>query len=459
VTAEEPPPPETIGRFKVLGTLGRGGMGVVYRAHDPVLDRQVAVKVLRPERARNPEQRERFLREVKAMARLAHPNVVRVYEFGVEDERPFFVMDLVVGETLVERVRREGPQAPREAARIVLELARALVVIHDEGLLHRDIKPDNVMLTPQGVPLFTDFGLSKDLRHKPELHLTQAGTLIGTAGYSPPEQICGDVEGMGPASDVFSLGATLYALLTCRPPFEGATLLDRAQATLAHTVALPSLRNAAVPAALDAICLHAMAHESAQRYGSAAEFAADLERFLEGGAPLAPAPPPLEERPNSDLMGSLMDAALDTPASTESDKPPAEPEPAPEPAADPSARGDRHFAAGDFEAALADYGRALEARRDDPQLYVKRGVTLRRLGDPAAALAAYGRALLLDPESTKALVGRGLAALEVGDPSGAVEDLTRALTLMSSSDRKLDRVRAALERAKRARKAARGPGW
>ena len=287
---EEPPPLGRIGRFQLRAVLGQGGFGRVYRAHDPQLDREVALKVPRfaPD---EPEQVERFLGEAKAAARLRHPNLVAVFESGRDGDDYYIVSEFVEGLPLSERLRHDPPDF-RQAAAWVRDLARALAYAHGEGIIHRDIKSANVLIDRDGRPQLTDFGLAK--RVGEDATRTADGAVLGTPAYMAPEQARGDGAAVGPHSDQFSLGVVLYELLARRLPFDGpahALLLQ----VLADDPPPPSRFNPAVPRDLEAICLKAMAKEPARRYGGAAELADDLDRYL-AGAPIRARRPGLRER-------------------------------------------------------------------------------------------------------------------------------------------------------------------
>ena len=250
-------------------------MGAVYRAHDPQLGREVAIKVLHHGGRASAAQRARFLREAEVLARLRHPHVVALHEVGEVEGSLYLVLDLVEGETLEARLRRLGPLDLREALRITTQLAQALVQAHERGVLHRDLKPENVLLDAQQRPLLTDFGLALDLQS--EEQLSQTGTFMGTPGYASPEQARGERALVGPATDVFGLGAILYACLTGRPPFEGATLLVLIAATQRATPELPSRGRRDVPAEVDALCMRCLEKDPAERFSSLLELQAALE--------------------------------------------------------------------------------------------------------------------------------------------------------------------------------------
>jgi hypothetical protein len=283
--------PPRIGRFVVRAHLGAGGYGDVYRAHDPRLDRDVALKVPRPGVLNTPARVERFLREAKAAARLSHPGIVPVHEAGQEGEVYYIASAFIPGRTLADALR-DGPFEARRAARVVADLAEALAHAHGQGIVHRDVKPANVLLDEQGHPHLTDFGLA----HRQELagQLTQDGAIVGTPAYMAPEHARGGAAEAQPASDQYSLGVVLYELLTGRRPFAGGPgeMLFHAL----HTEPPPPRRfNPEVPADLETVCLKALAKDPAGRYAGCRELADDLRRWL-AGEPVQARPPGPAER-------------------------------------------------------------------------------------------------------------------------------------------------------------------
>jgi eukaryotic-like serine/threonine-protein kinase len=209
--------------YEVLGELGRGGMGVVYRARHLRLDRLVALKLLRDGVHAAPDEVARFRHEAEVVARLQHPHIVQIFEVGEYDGRPFLALEFVAGGSLAQRLRG-NPLPARQAAGLLETLARAMHVAHQRDVVHRDLKPANVLLTADGTPKVTDFGLAKRLDSV--AGQTQTGVILGTPSYMAPEQAGGKREAVGPLADVYALGAVLYELLTGRPPFKAETPLD-----------------------------------------------------------------------------------------------------------------------------------------------------------------------------------------------------------------------------------------
>jgi serine/threonine protein kinase len=278
--------------FEVLGTLGRGGMGVVYKARQSGLDRLVALKVIVAGRHVGPSELSRFHREAEAVARLQHPNIVQVYEIGEQEGVPYLALEFVDGGSLADRL--DGtPLAPERAAEWVLCLARAVEHAHRRGVLHRDLKPANVLVTSDGTLKLTDFGLAKRL--DVDGGETTTGMILGTPSYMAPEQAAGRVHEVGPAADVYALGAILYELLTGRPPFKGATTLETLEQVRTHEPVPPTALQPRVPRDLETICLKCLQKEPRHRYASAEALADDLQCFLAGEPISARSLTPLEQ--------------------------------------------------------------------------------------------------------------------------------------------------------------------
>jgi eukaryotic-like serine/threonine-protein kinase len=269
--------------YEVLGLLGRGGMGVVYKARHQRLGRPVALKMLSPQGEADPEYLERFRTEAEAVARLQHPNIVQIYDIGEVHGEPYLALELLEGGRLTDRTGR-APQPPREAARLTETLARAVHHAHAQGVIHRDLKPSNVLLATDGTPKISDFGVAKRLDVTPEAApaLTSTGSIIGSPGYLAPEQAEPRLTPLGPATDVYALGGILYELLTGRAPFQGATVVETVLQTLNAEPVPPARLQPGVPPDLETVCLKCLEKQPARRYGSAADLAADLARFLAG---------------------------------------------------------------------------------------------------------------------------------------------------------------------------------
>src|SRR3954447_4831514 len=276
--------PQVLGeRYEIGGVLGRGGMAEVHRGRDLRLGREVAVKVLRQDLARDPSSQVRFRREAQAAASLNHPAIVAVYDTG-EDRTPqgatpYIVMEYVEGETLRDVLRREGRLSPERAMSLTADICAALDFSHRNGIVHRDVKPGNVMITPQGTVKVMDFGIARAVSDSAAT-MTSTAAVIGTAQYLSPEQACG--EGVDARSDVYSAGCLLYELVTGTPPFTGDSPVAVAYQHVREDPKTPSSINPVIPPELDAILLKAMSKNPANRYQSAAEMRADLLRAVAG---------------------------------------------------------------------------------------------------------------------------------------------------------------------------------
>jgi serine/threonine-protein kinase len=272
--------------YELEQVLGHGGVGVVYRARHLRLKRTVALKMLLAGPFARSEERDRFRREAEAVAALRHPNVVQLYDSGESDGRPFFTMEYVEGGTLSRKLA-ETPLAARDAAALVATLAGAVSAAHAGGIVHRDLKPSNVLLTADGTPKVSDFGLAR--RIEGEAGLTRTGAAVGTPSYMAPEQARGEARAVGPATDVYALGAILYECLTGRPPFRAETATATLQQVLGDEPVPPGRLNPRAPRDLETICLKCLEKEPRRRYPSAAALADDLRRFGHG-EPIAARP-------------------------------------------------------------------------------------------------------------------------------------------------------------------------
>jgi tRNA A-37 threonylcarbamoyl transferase component Bud32 len=295
--------PTEIGSYRIIRELGRGGMGIVYEAEQPDLERRVALKLLSPRITNDAEAVARFYREAKATARLDHPNIVAVHEIGRDKAFLYYTMEFVDGRSLhevfEERRRADRPVEGEEQeyfrwlAKVFVGAAHGLRAAHEGTVIHRDIKPSNVLLTPDDVPKLVDFGLAR-IGGAAET-LTEIGTVIGTLQYMSPEQATAEREQIDERTDVYSLGATLYEGLTLEWPFRAEDPVEMISHIIADQPARPRKVNPQVPKDLETITLKAMAKERRRRYQSAADFAADLERFLRSETIVAKRPGPVEQ--------------------------------------------------------------------------------------------------------------------------------------------------------------------
>jgi beta-lactam-binding protein with PASTA domain/predicted Ser/Thr protein kinase len=270
------------GRYEIHRKIARGGMAEVFLARDRSLDRPVAVKVLFPEFATDPSFVERFRREAQAAANLTHPNIVGVYDWGAQSGTYFIVMEFVDGQSLAEVARAAGPLHPRRAAEIAFEVAGALGFAHSRGVVHRDVKPGNVLIATTGQAKVTDFGIARALS-SPSEDLTQAGSVMGTATYFSPEQAQGFA--VDARSDLYSLGVVLYETVCGRPPFTGETPVAIAYKHVQEAPPRPSSIVSGIPEGLEAIIGKLLAKNPDDRYLSADDLRADLRRYLEGETP------------------------------------------------------------------------------------------------------------------------------------------------------------------------------
>jgi serine/threonine-protein kinase len=256
--------------YEILGELGRGGMGVVFQARRLKLNRVVALKMVLAGGHAGPDDLARFLAEAEAVAALQHPHIVQLHDFGEHNGLPFFTLEFVPGGSLADKLRGT-PLQPKEAARVVEQLAQAVQYAHGKGIVHRDLKPANVLLAEGGTPKVTDFGLAK--RVEVGSGLTATGAILGTPSYMAPEQAGGHGKRVGPAADVYALGAILYECLTGRPPFRAATAFDTVLQVLSAEPVPPGRLLPGLPRDLETVCLKCLHKERNKRYASAAELA------------------------------------------------------------------------------------------------------------------------------------------------------------------------------------------
>jgi tRNA A-37 threonylcarbamoyl transferase component Bud32 len=275
---------EIVPGYEILRELGRGGMGVVYKARQMSLQRVVALKMILTGAHARTRDLDRFRSEAQAVARLHHPNIVEIYEFGEHHDLPYYSLEFVEGGSLSRKIRGT-PLLPLDAARLTEELARAIHYCHQRGILHRDLKPSNILLTADGIAKIGDFGLAKLIEG--DAGLTKSGMVMGTPSYMAPEQTQGRSRDIGPHTDTYALGAILYEMLTGRPPFKGDSVLETMEQVGSQEPVPPSRWHSSVPRDLETICLKAMAKDPHRRYRSALALAQDLERFQSGESIIA----------------------------------------------------------------------------------------------------------------------------------------------------------------------------
>ncbi len=284
--------PRAFGQYELLNEIGRGGMGVVYKARQTGLERTVAIKMILASHLASPEHVRRFHAEAKAAARVEHSNIVHIHDVGQLHGQHYFAMEYIQGESLAERIAQK-PIDLETAVRLLAAVARAVDHLHQQGIVHRDLKPSNILLDAEGEPYLTDFGLAKVFA--PDSEITATGVIAGSPPYMAPEQAAGRTREVGPATDIYSLGAILYELLTGRPPFRRDNPLDTLMEVLSREPMLPRRLNPRVPRELELICLKCLAKSPGDRYSSAGALADDLEHFARGEA-LEVRPPHLGQR-------------------------------------------------------------------------------------------------------------------------------------------------------------------
>jgi tetratricopeptide (TPR) repeat protein len=411
-----------IGPYQVLGEIARGGMGVVFEALDPRDGRAVAIKVLLGSHLATPTQRKRFQREAEALARVRHPGVVRVHGEGLTPQgQPYLAMERVEGESAQELIARQGPLAIELALQLAGELCSAVAACHAVGVLHRDLKPDNVLLGAGRRVKLTDFGLARDADPaSSRSRLTQTGQFLGSPAYWAPEQAAGRLEAVDARTDVYGLGATLFALLTGVPPHQGASLPELMDAaSVAKRV--PSTLNPQVPGWLDAVVARALAADPAQRFGSVVELAAALQaRDARGGRAHWAVRAGVVSVAVLALAGLAWLAQGRTRAPAEASQAEADPRD------EVFDRGVRLLRAKRFEEARRAFDVALRLSPTATS-YSNRAYAFLGLKEWGAAIADCEAALELVPNHEHALINRGTARRGLGDLAGAEEDFSQAI--------------------------------
>jgi serine/threonine protein kinase len=289
LSVDDPKLVKYFGQYEILSEIARGGMGVVYRARQRNLNRVVALKMILSGALASPEDIKRFYTEAEAAASLEHPSIVPIYEVGEHEGQHFFSMAMVDGKSLADRIK-SGPLSPHEAAEIMAKVAKAIDYAHGKGVIHRDIKPANILLDPNGDPKITDFGLARI--DEVESNLTRTGLILGTPSFMPPEQASGKVRDIGPHSDVYSIGSTLYCLLTGEAPFQGLSPLDTLNKVMNDSPKELRSYGFGIPKDLQTICMKCLEKKPEHRYPSANLLASDLDNFLNND-PITARPPNL----------------------------------------------------------------------------------------------------------------------------------------------------------------------
>jgi tetratricopeptide (TPR) repeat protein/tRNA A-37 threonylcarbamoyl transferase component Bud32 len=390
---------EAVGRWKVEEQIARGGMGAVYRARHLDTGQVAAVKVLLAKVFTSASCRERFSREAEALRRVRHPNVVRIFDQGSlsADHPPYMALEWVDGESLAQRLRRGGALEVQDAVRLAATLCDAVEACHQAGVLHRDLKPDNVLIDRDGAIKLTDFGLVRDTDPSTSrAELTKSGVSFGSPGYWAPEQAWGRLDQVGPQTDVYGLGATLYAMLTARKPHASSTLAE-AMVAVEQPKRPPSTHTPEVPPWLDAVVLTALATRPAERYASAAA----LRAALRASATRPSASAPWRLLVLAVLAGVALAITVTAGLTRGASAPPATPEALSLPATAEGAyeRALELIEAERWAEAAAAAEAALSKRPDYAEAYRARGWSRLKLGDPAAAVVDWRQALRLQPDA------------------------------------------------------------
>jgi eukaryotic-like serine/threonine-protein kinase len=284
ISSDSNRPLDFVGNYELVEEIARGGMGIVYKARDIRLKRMVALKMILSGQRATADERGRFRREAELAGNLDHPNIVRIFEVEEFEGCPFFVMQLVEGDSLAKQIKKKerdkSPYEPKAAARLMVTIARAVHYAHKQGFLHCDLKPSNILIDREGRPLVTDFGLAR--RTSEDSSLTISGAILGTPSYMAPEQATGSRKQLNPGTDVYGLGAILYELLTGRAPFRAGTIMETVVDVLERDPAPLRTLRPEVPKELESICLKCLEKAPHDRYNSADTLADELERFLQG---------------------------------------------------------------------------------------------------------------------------------------------------------------------------------
>lgn len=419
---------KTFGRYQIEKELGKGGMGVVYLVYDPVLQRKVALKIILTE---DQESQDRFLREARAIAHLKHPNIVQLYDVGEIDHQHYFTMDYIEGGSLDDL---KGNLPIRSIAEIIRDIALALHYAHTKNIIHRDIKPANILIDADNKPYLTDFGLAKELSGL-DRSLTLSGTIMGTPDYMSPEQAKGEKHQIDYRSDVFSLGATLYHIMTGQPPFKGQELYEVLSKVVNDDPPSPKSIADVIPRDMEAICLTCLEKDKKNRYPTSKALAIDLTRFLEGQSVLAQRKgliSKLVEKMSKNKIATL--AIFSTVillmivpsvlmfSTTRVGMIRQEAEQVKIEAIKKQEKERKRV--------RAKVAREREARkRIEAANYTNRAIILSNQGDFSRAIANFNKALELNPELVEAYLGRGVARDKQDDLDGALADYDQVIAL------------------------------
>ncbi len=409
-------------------------MGIVWKAWDSQLKRVVALKEVLA--APNDSGRnERFLREAQMAARLRHPNIVTVHDVGSHQGTCYLTAEYVPGVSL-DHVLAKGPLPFRRAVQIAKTCAEALYSAHQQRILHRDVKPANILLDDEGRPYITDFGLAKDVSAGATQGLTLSGNILGTPMYMSPEQASGRLRDMGPASDQFSLGIVLYEMLTGQRPFGGDSLAEILNAIIKSEPRRPREINEKIPPDVEATCMKALAKDPARRHASLAVMASDLGRFLEEKLVVEPPPVPPARPPERRKKTAVVVPPNRVPPAPRSQGTPVAAKVPMEAEARRELARKEAFAkvmAGDLEGAIADLTDLIKAGPEHAAILNLRGAAYYDLGDFVNALADADRACDLAPDDMRIRLNRGQDRLSIGDLKGAREDFDKVLKLDGAS--------------------------